>query len=367
MGTGIVAILLNTFPWNARWLYWLSVVVFCLNIVLFAIGIIISLLRYTIWPEIWTAMLQHPTQSLYIAGLPMGLSTIVTMIVYVCVPAWGDWVVYVAWGMWIADAFLSLLSAIYMPFQLIAQPTETHLRTITALHLFPVVATVVCAATGGVVAEVLPHNQHALATIIASYVLWGVGVPTSLVILVIYFHRLIIHKLPPREVIACSFLPLGPLNMGAFGLMQLGEVARRVFPETSTVDPLAGNFLYHVGVFLGLILWSFGLLWFFFAVASIYQTKRFPFNMGWWGFTFPIGTFALSSGKLASEIPSRFFRVIQAVCEEACALVSMLTTPDHLRVRLRSVDLRCRCHDSRCCGRWQKVTGCSMFEKSRTD
>ncbi|KGO69107.1 C4-dicarboxylate transporter/malic acid transport protein [Penicillium italicum] len=35
MGTGITSILLNTLPYNGRWLYWISIVIFCLNIFLF--------------------------------------------------------------------------------------------------------------------------------------------------------------------------------------------------------------------------------------------------------------------------------------------------------------------------------------------
>src|SRR5437763_1085061 len=35
MGTGIVSVLLYELPYNGRWLYWLSVITFCLNICLF--------------------------------------------------------------------------------------------------------------------------------------------------------------------------------------------------------------------------------------------------------------------------------------------------------------------------------------------
>lgn len=186
-------------------------------------------------------------------------------------------------SMWILDAVLSLGMAVYIPFQLIRQPGEIQLRTVTALHLFPVVTTVVCAASGGIVAEVLPNSQQALATVIAGYVLWGVGVPTALIIMTIYFHRLVIHKMPPREIIVSSFLPLGPLNMGAFTLIQLGKVSLKVFPETKTIHPQAGVILYNMGVICGLIMWSFALLWLFLAVASVCQSSHLPFNMGWWG------------------------------------------------------------------------------------
>lgn len=101
---------------------------------------------------------------------------------------------------------------------------DTELKSMTAAWLLPVVATIVAAASGGIVAEVLPNPQHALWTLAASYILWGTGVPLAMAILVIYFQRLTVHKLPAREVIVSVFLPLGPLGQGGFAIMQLGKV-----------------------------------------------------------------------------------------------------------------------------------------------
>ena len=89
MGTGIVSILLHNLPYNGVWLYWISVIIFALNVVLFVLFLFTSLLRYTLYPRIWTAMLNHPTQSLFLGTFPMGLATIINMVVFVCVPAWG--------------------------------------------------------------------------------------------------------------------------------------------------------------------------------------------------------------------------------------------------------------------------------------
>ena len=66
-------------------------------------------------------------------------------------------------------------------------------------------------------APVLKDPQYQLWTLICSYVLWGTGVPLAMAILVIYFQRLTVYKLPPREVIVSVFLPLGPLGQGGFG------------------------------------------------------------------------------------------------------------------------------------------------------
>jgi tellurite resistance protein TehA-like permease len=51
----------------------------------------------------------------------------------------------------------------------------------------------------------------------------------------------------------------------------------------------AGAIFYLAGLILGLVLWSFALLWFFIAVMMMAIASSFPFNMGWWGFIFPVG------------------------------------------------------------------------------
>lgn len=57
MGTGVVGILLDTIPFKAHWLYHLSIVFFILNTVIFFAALLISILRYSIWPEIWGVMI----------------------------------------------------------------------------------------------------------------------------------------------------------------------------------------------------------------------------------------------------------------------------------------------------------------------
>ena len=190
---------------------------------------------------------------------------------------------------------------------------ESNLSTMTAAWLLPIVSTIVAAASGGIVAEVLPNPKHALWTVTTSYVLWGTGVPLAMATLVIYFQRLIMYKLPPREAIVSVFLPLGPLGQGGFAVMQLGKVSMKVFPETHTLSPAAGETFYIIGFLVAMIMWGFGLVWFFFAITSISRSTRFPFNMGWWGFTFPIGVFATATTTFGKEMPSRFFDILGTV------------------------------------------------------
>ena len=65
-GTGITSILLHNLPYNATWLYWISVVIFASNVLIFTILTVLSILRYTLFSGIWSAMLAHPVQSLFL-------------------------------------------------------------------------------------------------------------------------------------------------------------------------------------------------------------------------------------------------------------------------------------------------------------
>jgi tellurite resistance protein TehA-like permease len=81
MGTGIVSILLHNLPYNAIWLQYISYVFFGLNVFLFTVFMGISIARYTLYPEIWGAMVSHPAQSLFLGCMPMGFASESALIV----------------------------------------------------------------------------------------------------------------------------------------------------------------------------------------------------------------------------------------------------------------------------------------------
>ncbi|KAI7249620.1 hypothetical protein KC335_g17628, partial [Hortaea werneckii] len=219
MGTGIVANIFYIIPWKADWLHYLSIIFFVLTVALFALAFIASVLRYTIWPQIWTVMIQDPTNSLYLGTIPMGFATIVEMWIFICVPAWGQGAAYVGWALWMLDSVVAVAVTVTLGILLMSASHQRSLDSITAAQLLPLAATIVAAGTGSEVAAVLPSAQQALGTIIASYVMWGMATPMALTVLVMYYQRLALHKMPPREVIVSAFLPLGPLGFGGYTIL----------------------------------------------------------------------------------------------------------------------------------------------------
>jgi len=115
-------------------------------------------------------------------------------------------------------------------------------------------------------------------------------------------------------------------------ILNLGRAARANFAQTHVLHDVAGDVAYVLGFLVALIMWGFGLVWLVFALASIYKSKPFQFNMGWWGFTFPLGVYSISTITLGVEMLSTFFRVFGTVRKQPSFAASELTSSQILSV-----------------------------------
>jgi tellurite resistance protein TehA-like permease len=301
-------------------------VVFCFDIVLLTTLTAITTLRFTLWPAQWSIMINHPMQYLFIGAWPMGFSQVIILMVYLFSPIWGHWITYLAWAMWIFDTALSVLITIFMPFLHMKVNTQRELANFTALEMFPFLAPIVASGTGAIVSTALPDPQLALATVIVSYVLLGLSMPITFIVTGIYMQRLMLHKLPPRTVIISVFLPLGPPCMTGLAAIILGQTCLDVFPKTHVIHPQAGIVFYGLGVLWAFVLWGFASLWFGLAIITVYYTRRFEFNLGWWACTFPVALFASVSIKIGEVVPSKFFRVVGAILVVFVVLLWMIVS-----------------------------------------
>ena len=116
MSTGVLSIQLHQLPFSGHWLQVISVIFFILNLVLFLLFTFISCLRYILYPQLIPIVLRHPHQSLFLAAFPIGLATLINMIVLVCVPAWGQGLATVAWVLWWIVSVLALVTCFHLTF-----------------------------------------------------------------------------------------------------------------------------------------------------------------------------------------------------------------------------------------------------------
>lgn len=308
MGTGILSILLYLCPHSFRGLHHIAWAFYLLNIALFLTFSGLSLARHILFPWVFWRMLKYPAVCFFLGAVPMGLVTIINATVLMVVPAFGHWAVILVQVLWWIDVAMTLLCTFAIPI-LMFHIHELALESMTAIWLLPIVPAVVAAASGGVVATVVSAASASLILVV-SYMLWGIGMGLSMIVLVLYFHRLAVHNLPNAEVIVSAFLPLGPLGQGAYAIMQLGRVCRDLHPVVHLADAqLAGADIWVVSVLVGIALWGLGWWWLAHGVSSVlirYLQGRIAFSMGFWGFIFPLGVFTSATILLSQALPSAF-------------------------------------------------------------
>jgi hypothetical protein len=86
------------------------------------------------------------------------------------------------------DSTVAVSVTISLTVLLVSASYQQALHRITAAQLLPIAASIVAPGTGARVDEHLPNPEHALATVLVSYVMWGVSTPLAMTVLVMSIH-----------------------------------------------------------------------------------------------------------------------------------------------------------------------------------
>ena len=309
MGTGVVALIVSEFPMLKAFTWQLGTGLWYFNILLFVLFSVLYGLRWAFYPHEAKQIFQHPSMSLFLGTIPMALATILNGFLKYGQPIYGDTAVQIAQTLWYADVVLALLVAWAVPFAMYRHQ-EHALQQMTAVWLLPIVACEVAASSGGLLLGHLPADTHAVAILLGSYVLWGVSVLPAFAILTILMLRLVLHKLPEKELAVSSWLALGPIGTAALALLVLGHQAPMLMASLGLAQ--LGQLFQQAGILASLILLGFGLWWLGIAVlTTLHHAKQdLPFNLGWWGLTFPLGVYTLAILTLAQQLNLAFLYAV---------------------------------------------------------
>ena len=309
MGTGVVALIISEFPMLKALTWQLGTGLWYFNILLFVLFSVLYGLRWAFYPHEAKQIFQHPSMSLFLGTIPMALATILNGFLKYGQPIYGDTAVQIAQTLWYADVVLALLVAWAVPFAMYRHQ-EHALQQMTAVWLLPIVACEVAASSGGLLLGHLAADTHAVAILLGSYVLWGVSVLPAFAILTILMLRLVLHKLPEKELAVSSWLALGPIGTAALALLVLGHQAPTLMASLGLAQ--LGQLFHQAGILASLILLGFGLWWLGIAVlTTLHHAKQdLPFNLGWWGLTFPLGVYTLAILNLAQQLNLAFLYAV---------------------------------------------------------
>ncbi len=321
MGTGILALALNQFPSAVPGLHVLAEGLWMFDIGLFGLFVGLYGARWVMFPGEAARIFGHSVVSMFFGAIPMGLATLINGLLAFGPALFGAHVT-TAWaeGLWWADVGMSLVCGVAIPFMMFTRQHHS-IDQMTAVWLLPVVAAEVAAVSGGLIATHIADPGHAFAVLAVSYALWAYSVPIALSMLVILLLRMAIHKLPHASMAASSWLALGPIGTGALGLLVLGAAAPGLFAAhgLASVGPVAAG----LGVVGGLALWGYGVWWLLLGVLITLRYLRdgLPFNIGWWGYTFPVGVYAVATLRLGAVLHLGFMTAFGALLVVALTMM----------------------------------------------
>jgi len=330
MGTGVLALALAQLPVEVPGQRAFAEGLWLFNILLFAVFSLLYGARWVLFFHEARRIFGHSTVSMFFGTIPMGLATIINGFLLFGVPRWGDGAVQVAEVLWWIDVAMSLACGVLIPYLMFTRQ-EHSIDQMTAVWLLPVVAAEVAAASGGLLAPHLLDTPMQFNVLITSYVLWAFSVPVAFSILVILLLRMALHKLPHENMAASSWLALGPIGTGALGMLVLGADSPAIFAANGFAG--IGEIASGLGLIAGIILWGFGLWWMLMAVLITlrYLRRGIPFNLGWWGYTFPLGVYSLATLKLGSTLHLGFFSGFGLVLVALLAVLWLIVGSKTLR------------------------------------
>ncbi|KAF9244877.1 voltage-dependent anion channel [Melanogaster broomeanus] len=328
MGTGSISILFHSFPYGtgSQVMKAFTLVFFFLNLVLFVLFTAVSAARYILFPGIWSRMLRHPVQSLYLGTFPMGATPLLTMAIadiYDTYNFGGRPFVYAIWALWWLDVAISLLCCWGIVH--IMKTRQAHsIETMTLAWLLPVVTLVVGASTGGTIAPALVRYspQGALLTITFSAYMVIIGLALTMMLLTVYLLRTVIYGYPKGAAILSAFFPLGPSGQGAYAILLIGSGFKSMLPlsygESDSILRTSGTgeTIEVICIVAAFALWVLGSMWMIFAFLGLWHSLRqgcIPFRLSFWSMIFPNGVYANCTLALAVTFSSTFFRIWGAI------------------------------------------------------
>ena len=185
---------------------------------------------------------------------------------------------------------------------------------------------IVAAAFGSGLANAV-SLKNGVAVIVVSFLMVSLGLGCSFLLLGIYFWRLMSSQLPPRGAIVSTFVPVGPLSMAAYSILNLSvALARNITSQqftfheswepavTAATRAAVAEMIMWIGVFVALFLLGFATFFLIEAVAAVLTTVPKTFNIGLWSFVFPVGVYANGFCRLSTLLRNDGMKGWAATC-----------------------------------------------------
>jgi C4-dicarboxylate transporter/malic acid transport protein len=331
MGTGILAIGLAIAPLNVPALRYPAIGLFVLAVVMFVTFAALWAVQIAGSRQALRASLADAGKAQAWGAPPMACFTIAVGLLKVgTMIAPTATCVAIAQVLWIAGVVLSLFSSFYVPFLMFTLHELVPERAYGS-WLLPVVPPIVASVPAALLLTSWPVALQSSMLGIA-YALLGLGAALAAIIIVVFYTRLLFHKLPEAAFIPTMWIVVGPLGQSVAGIIALGAASTAVWPQYA-------HGLLVAGLAYGMMVWGFGVYWLSMAIVATLRAAlhKQPFNLGWWAFTFPVGTLTAGSFGLYGATGSILFGAVGLALLALLAVMWVLVATHSTRLAIVSV------------------------------
>ena len=307
MGIGIVAALTYTSPIPLPGQHSIGMVLFILDNVVFTIALSLWLWRWIRHTDEALRDFSDPSKILFYGALAMGINVIgndyLVIGTHLLTPSTA---ILISKIIWLCGVVVALFTVVTVPYLLFV----THQVSVEETHaswLIPVVPPIVAAATGANLIPFWTSVTCQFTFTILILAMFGMTFFLFIMISSLYYSRLVYHGKLAGGLVPSVWIEIGPLGM-----------AMTIFSTLPFVtQPLLGAWnggLYALGILFAVSLWGVGIWWII--IASLYsllhltdKKSNIPYNLGWWSYVFPLGSFTTGTYALNHLLGHSFFAI----------------------------------------------------------
>ncbi|KAI1813092.1 voltage-dependent anion channel-domain-containing protein [Poronia punctata] len=344
MATGGIANVLfsvnQAYP-AAKWVWYIGLVFFLLNVALFLMNCILITMRFVMVPGSFMHSFMDQLESLFIPSVVVSIGTILINITQYGIPNTGPWLQHLMGALFWVYLAISVSASAGM--YLILWSTQVFpIQTMTPVWVFPAYPLLLTApfASNLVQADRTVHpgsdiQIDRLSIAITAVTVQGTGFLISFMICAAFLYRLMTQKLPRDMQRPGVFISIGPPAFTVAGLVLLGQQAKDVLPSDYTGQNHAVFILEIISLLIGLWLWGLSEWFFLVSVGSLWKYTRhnhkMPFQMTWWSFVFPNTALVTATLALAKALDTSGMRVYGCVMAAALVVVWLLVAGNMIR------------------------------------
>lgn len=311
MSTGGLALLLSpeTQPFNFPGLKQIGTTAYILALTIFTFVTLLMITRFSLRPSLFKRSLTHPSESLSFATLFLAIASLIGGMKIYGTPSTGPWLLTtyrVLFWVYFAITFVVACGHYYLLFS----SPKLRLQDMTPAWDLPIFPFMLCGTLAAIGAANQPP-KFAISMIIAGITAQGLGMLVSLIMYVLYVHRMISWGFPSPQSRPSMFIAVGPPAFTSLALIGMANG----FPISTGYFGLSAQetiaIMRLLATMTAVFIWSLAF-WFFCiaVVANLAAWKEHGFRMNWWAFVFPNVGFTIATIRIGDMLRSPGVHVV---------------------------------------------------------